>query len=56
MANSTTRGRAEVRAKVAGQKDYEVGYEAKKTGSSRAEVKDRVKSVGTGRKKVEDTR
>jgi uncharacterized protein DUF3606 len=41
------------RARVAGGQDYEVGYAAKKTGSSRAAVKKAVKKVGSSRKKVE---
>jgi hypothetical protein len=33
--------------------DYEVGYEAKKTGRSRPSVKKAVKKVGNSRKRVE---
>ena len=51
---TTTRGRNQDRAKVAGGQDHEVKYEAAKTGSSKAEVKSAVKSVGNSRKKVED--
>lgn len=49
----TRRGRKQDRARVAGEQDYEVGYEAKKTGKSRASVKKAVKKVGVSRKKVE---
>jgi hypothetical protein len=35
----TSRGRKQDGARVAGGQDYEVGYEAKKTGQSRARVK-----------------
>jgi hypothetical protein len=41
------------RAKVAGGQDHEVKYEAGKTGTSKAEVKDAVKSAGNSRAKVE---
>lgn len=50
---TTTRGRAQDRAKVAGGQDHEVRYEAKKEGVSKGEVKDAVKKVGNSRKKVE---
>ncbi|HWX34150.1 MAG TPA: DUF3606 domain-containing protein [Steroidobacteraceae bacterium] len=46
----TSRGRSQDRKR--GQ-DYEVRYEAKKTGRSKAAVKKAVKKVGTSRKKVE---
>jgi len=49
----TTRGRKQDRTRVAGGQDYEVRYEAKKTGKSRAAVKKAVKKVGSGRKRVE---
>ena len=49
----TTRGRNQDRARVAGGQDYEVRYEAGKTGRSKAAVKKAVKKVGTSRKKVE---
>ena len=49
----TSRGRKQDRARVAGGQDYEVRYEAKKTGKSRAAVKKAVKKVGSGRKRVE---
>jgi hypothetical protein len=51
--NSSSRGRAQDRAKVAGGQKHEVSYEAKKTGASAAEVKEAVKSAGNSRKKVE---
>jgi hypothetical protein len=49
----TTRGRNQDRARVAGGQDYEVGYEASKTGTSRSAVKKAVKKVGNSRKRVE---
>jgi hypothetical protein len=49
----TSRGRKQDRARVAGGQDYEVRYEAKKTGTSRAAVKKAVKKVGNSRKNVE---
>ncbi|WP_369721284.1 DUF3606 domain-containing protein [Bradyrhizobium sp. LLZ17] len=49
----TRRGRNQDRARVAGGQDYEVRYEAGKTGRSKAAVKKAVKKVGTSRKKVE---
>jgi len=45
--------RSQDRKRVAGGQDYEVRYEAKKTGRSKAAVKKAVKKVGTSRKKVE---
>ena len=53
MATETTRGRAQDRAKVAAGQDYEVRYEANKTGADKAEVKAAVKAVGNSRKAVE---
>ena len=53
MANKTNRGRQQDRARVAGKQDYEVRYEAKKTGRSRTAVKRAAKKVGPNRKKVE---
>jgi hypothetical protein len=53
MKNSTTRGRAQDRAKVAAGQEYEVAYESKKTGASAGAVKKAVKSAGNSRKKVE---
>jgi hypothetical protein len=49
----TGRGRKQDRARVAGGQDYEVRYEAKKTGKSKAAVKKAVKKVGNSRKTVE---
>ena len=49
----TSRGRKQDRARVAGGQDYEVRYEAGKTGWSKAAVKKAVKKVGSSRKKVE---
>jgi len=49
----TARGRKQDRAWVAGGQDYEVRYEAKKTGKAAASVKKAVKKVGNARKRVE---
>ena len=49
----TSRGRSQDRKRVAGGQDYEVRYEAKKSGRSKTAVKKAVKKVGTSRKKVE---
>jgi hypothetical protein len=49
----TSRGRKQDRARVAGGQDYEVRYEAKKTGKSASAVKKAVKKVGSSRKRVE---
>jgi Protein of unknown function (DUF3606) len=49
----TSRSRKQDRARVAGGQRYEVSYEAKKTGKSRAAVRGAVKKVGVSRKKVE---
>ena len=38
---------------MAGAQDYEVRYEAKKSGKSKAAVKKAVKKVGNNRKRVE---
>jgi hypothetical protein len=51
-ANSA-RGRKQDRARVAGGQDYEVRYEARKSGRSASAVKKAVKKVGNSRKKVE---
>lgn len=48
----TARGRKQDRARVAGGQDYEVAYEAKKSGRSASAVKKAVKKVGNVRKKV----
>jgi len=50
---TSSRGRAQDRAKVAGGQDYEVRYEASKEGVSKTKVKDAVKNVGNSRSKVE---
>jgi len=50
---TTSRGRAQDRAKVAVGQDHEVRYEAKKEGVSKDTVKKAVKSAGNSRKKVE---
>ena len=49
----TSRRRKQDRARVAGGQDYEVRYEAKKTGKSKAAVKKAVKKAGVNRKRVE---
>ena len=53
MNQTTKRGRAQDRARVAGGQKHETAYESQKTGASAAEVRDAVKSVGNSRKKVE---
>ena len=50
---TTSRGRKQDRARVAGGQDYEVRYESKKTGRSTSAVKKAVKKVGNVRGKVE---
>jgi hypothetical protein len=50
---TSTRGRAQDRARVAGGQEHEVRYESKKTGASASDVKKAVKSAGNSRKKVE---
>jgi IS5 family transposase len=52
----TSRGRKQDRARVAGGQNYEVRYEAKKSGKSKAAVKKAVKKVGVSRKRVEHRR
>ena len=49
----TRRGRKQDRARVAGGQDYEVRYEGRKTGRSKAAVKKAVKKTGNSRKRVE---
>ena len=49
----TARGRSQDRKRVAGGQDYEVRYEAKKTGRSKSAVKKAVKKVGNSRRRVE---
>ena len=51
--SKTARGRKQDRVRVAGGQDYEVQYEAKKTGKSAPAVKKAVKKVGNARKRVE---
>jgi hypothetical protein len=46
-------GRKQDRARVAGKQNYEVGYEAKKMGTSRKKVRQARKRAGPSRKKVE---
>jgi hypothetical protein len=53
VAKKTDRGRSQDRKRVAGGQDYEVRYEAEKTGRSKGDVKRAVKRVGTSRKKVD---
>jgi hypothetical protein len=52
MAKKTSRGRKQDRARVGGQ-EYEVRYEAKKTGKPKSAVKAAAKKAGPSRKKVE---
>jgi hypothetical protein len=49
----SSRGRKQDRARVAGGQDYEVRYEAKKSGKSKPAVKKAVKKVGNSRKRVD---
>jgi hypothetical protein len=51
----TSRGRKQDPTRVAGGQDYEVRYEAKKSGKSKAAVQKAVKKVGNTRKRVERT-
>lgn len=53
IAKHSKRGRAQDRARVAGGQDYEVRYEARKTGRSKSAVKKATKRAGPSRKKVE---
>jgi hypothetical protein len=46
------RGRKQDRARIAGGQDHEVGYVAKKTGTSKSAVKEAVKEAGPLRKRV----
>jgi hypothetical protein len=48
-----SRGRKQDRARVAGGQNYEVRYEAKKTGRSKAAVKKALKKVGNTRNSLE---
>jgi len=51
--NTTTGGRKQGRARVAGGQDYEVRYEAKKSGMTTKAVQTAFKEGGNARKKVE---
>jgi Protein of unknown function (DUF3606) len=53
MAEKTSRGRNQDRARVAGKQDHEVRYVARKTGKSKAQVKSAVNKAGPSRKSVE---
>ena len=53
MTEQSKRGRSQDRAKVAGGQNHETSYEAKKTGSSPAEVRSTIKQAGNSRAKVE---
>ncbi len=53
MAKKTACGSSQDRKRVAGQQDYEVRYELKKTCKIAKQVKRAVKKVGTSRKRVE---
>lgn len=50
---TTSRGRAQDRALVAGGQDHEVKYEARKESVSKQAVEKSVKKVGNSRDKVE---
>lgn len=52
-AEKSSTGRAQDRAKVAGGQEYEVAYEAEKTGKSAAAVKKAIKKVGNARATVD---
>ncbi|RXH41615.1 DUF3606 domain-containing protein [Bradyrhizobium zhanjiangense] len=53
LKKQSARGRKQDRARVAGEQEYEVRYEAKKTRRSASALKKAVKKVGSSRKKVE---
>jgi Protein of unknown function (DUF3606) len=53
MAKKTKRGRSQDRKRVAAGQDYEVRYEAKKAGKSKARVTRAIKRGGPSRKKAE---
>jgi len=53
MAKKTRRGRSQDRKRLAGGQDWEVRYEAKKTGKSKTAVKRATKRTGPSRRKVE---
>ena len=48
----TSRGRTQDRRRVAGGRDYEVRYEAKKIGSSKKQGKKAIRKVGNSRRKA----
>jgi hypothetical protein len=48
-----SRGREQNRARAAGGQGYELRYEAKRTGTSKAAVKKALKKIGVSRKRVE---
>lgn len=52
--STTSRGRNQDRARVAGGQDHEVRYEAEKEGVSKKDVKQAVRDVGNSRKEVEE--
>ncbi len=49
----SARGRSQDRKRVAAGQEYEVRYEAKKTGTSKRRVQRAVKKAGNSRRKVE---
>lgn len=53
MAKHSSRGTSQDRRKIAGNQDYEVNYESKKTGASAKQVRKAIKSAGNERSKVE---
>jgi Protein of unknown function (DUF3606) len=53
MAKKTLRGRKQDRTRVAGGQEYEMRYDAKKTGKPKSAVKSAAKKAGPHRKKVE---
>ena len=53
MAKKSKRGRKQDRMLISAKQDWEVRYEAKKTGRSKDDVKRAIKQVGHSRKKVE---
>ena len=53
MAKKSKRGRTQDRRLISASQDWEIRYEAKKTGRSKDAVKRAIKRVGHSRKKVE---
>jgi hypothetical protein len=51
--SSSSRGRNQDRARVAGGQEHEVRYEAKKSGASAGDVKRAIQTEGNSRRKVE---